>query len=77
MQVRRPVKLFKQGREQVVRIPSEFELPGQDAIIHRDGDKLVIEAAPPRSLLAVLAALDPIEDALPEICDTPPGAVDL
>jgi len=34
----RKVKLFKNGRNQAVRIPREFELPGEDAIMRRDGD---------------------------------------
>ena len=73
----RHVKLFKNGRNQAVRIPREFELPGEDAIMRRDGDKLVIEAVPPRSLLAILAELSPIEESFPEIEDRPPGPVDL
>ena len=73
----RHVKLFKNGRNQAVRIPREFELPGEDAIMRRDGDKLVIEAVPPRSLLAILAELAPIEESFPEIEDRPPGPVDL
>ena len=39
----RPVKLFRNGRIQAVRIPVEFELPGDEAIMHRDCDRLVIE----------------------------------
>jgi antitoxin VapB len=77
MSVSRNVKLFKNGRNQAVRIPREFELPGEDAIMRREGDKLVIEAAPPRSLLAVLATLTSIEEDFPEIDDQPPEAVDL
>ena len=42
----RHVKLFKNGRNQAVRIPREFELPGEDAIIRKEGDKLIIEPAP-------------------------------
>jgi len=38
------VKLFRNGRNQAVRIPVEFELPGNEAIMHRDGGRLVIEA---------------------------------
>jgi antitoxin VapB len=53
----RHVKLFKNGRNQAVRIPREFELPGEDALIRQDGQRLIIEPAPPKSLLAVLAAL--------------------
>ena len=45
MPLRRHVKLFRNGRNQAVRIPVEFELPGDKAIIHRDGDRLVIEPA--------------------------------
>lgn len=43
----RHVKLFKNGRNQAVRIPREFELPGEDAIMRKEGEKLIIEVAPP------------------------------
>jgi antitoxin VapB len=71
------VKLFKNGRNQAVRIPREFELPGEDAIIRREGDRLIIEAAPPRSLLALLAELSPITETFADIADPPPDAVDI
>jgi antitoxin VapB len=77
MNAYRQVKLFKNGRNQAVRIPREFELPGEDAIMRRDGDKLIIEPAPPKSLLAVLASLTPIDENFPEIDDAPPGPVGL
>lgn len=77
MTVHRHVKLFRNGRNQAVRIPREFELPGEDAIMRREGDRLVIEPAPPRSLLAVLAALAPLDETFPEIDDRPPGPVEL
>jgi antitoxin VapB len=77
MNASRHVKLFKNGRNQAVRIPREFELPGEDAIIRRDGDKLIIESAPAGSLLALLAELRPIDDAFPQVEDLPPGPVDL
>jgi len=73
----RYVKLFKNGRNQAVRIPKEFELPGDDAIMRKDGDKLIIEAAPPRSLLALLATLEPIGEELPSMPDETPDEVDL
>jgi antitoxin VapB len=41
----RHVKLFKKGRNQAVRIPREFELPGEEAIIRKDGQRLIIEPA--------------------------------
>ena len=63
----RHVKLFKNGRNQAVRIPREFELPGQDAIMRKDGARLIIEPAPPHSLLAVLATLGPLDEDFPAI----------
>ena len=75
--VERHVKLFKNGRNQAVRIPREFELPGEDAIIRKDGQRLIIEPAPPRSLLAVLAALATLNEEFPSIEDSPPEPVDL
>jgi len=39
----RHVRLFRNGANQAVRIPKEFELPGKEAIIHREGNKLIIE----------------------------------
>jgi antitoxin VapB len=73
----RHVKLFKNGRNQAVRIPREFELPGEDAIIRKDGQRLIIEPAPPRSLLAILATLPTLDEEFPPIEDRPADPVDL
>jgi antitoxin VapB len=73
----RHVKVFKNGRNQAVRIPREFELPGEDAVIRKDGDRLIIEPAPPKSLLAVLATLKKLDEDFPAIPDSPPDRVDL
>ena len=73
----RRVKIFKNGRNQAVRIPREFELPGEDAIIRREGKRLIIEPAPPKSLLGVLATLRPLEVNFPAIADSFPGPVDI
>jgi len=73
----RHVKLFKNGRNQAVRIPREFELPGEDAIIRKEGQRLIIEAAPPRSLLAVLARLQPLDEDFPTIEDPAATPVDI
>ena len=61
----RHVKLFTNGRNQAVRIPRELELPGENAIMRKEGDRLIIEPVPPRSLLALLATLEPIEEDFP------------
>ena len=72
----RHVRLFRNGRNQAVRIPREFELPGDDAIMRKEGGRLVIEPVPPRSLLALLATLKPIDEDFPPIEDRPPAPVD-
>jgi antitoxin VapB len=77
MNAERHVKLFRNGRNQAVRIPREFELPGEDAIIRKEGQKLIIEACPPKSLLAVLASLSPLNEDFPPIADAIPRPVDL
>jgi antitoxin VapB len=69
---RRHVKLFRNGRNQAVRIPVEFELPGDEAIMHRDGDRLVIEPLRKRGLVALLKSMKPIEESFPEIDDPVP-----
>jgi antitoxin VapB len=68
----RHVKLFRNGRNQAVRIPVEFELPGSEAVMHRDGDRLVIEPVRKRGLLALLKTMQPIKD-FPEIDDPVPA----
>jgi antitoxin VapB len=70
----RHVKLFRNGRNQAVRIPVEFELPGDEAIMHRDGDRLVIEPVRKRGVLALLATMKPLGEEFPEIEDRPPAA---
>jgi len=72
----RHVKLFRNGRNQAVRIPREFELPGEAAVIRKEGERLIIEAAPSKSLLALLAILEPIEEDFPPIVDAVPNPVD-
>ena len=70
----RRVGLFTSGRNQMVRIPRGFELPGESAIIRKEGDRLIVEPAPRRSLLTELSPLD--EEFLP-IRDAPAESLDL
>jgi antitoxin VapB len=73
MSEQRHVRLFRNGRNQAVRIPVEFELPGDEAIMHRDGDRLVIEPVRKRGLIALLNTMKPLEEGLPEIDDPVPA----
>ena len=73
MPEQRHVRLFRNGRNQAVRIPVEFELPGNEAIMHRDGDRLVIEPMRKRGLVALLKTMKPFEEKFPEIDDPVPA----
>ena len=73
----RDVKLFRNNRSQAVRIPAEFELPGDRVRIHRDGDRLIIEpVSRPTDIIELLAEWrkeEPhgAEDQFPDIDDMP------
>ena len=73
----RRVKVFRNGRNQAIRIPKEYELPGDEAIMRKEGARLVIEPVRSGSLLAVLARLKPLDENFPAIEEKPPGRVDL
>ena len=63
----RNVRLFRNGRNQALRIPREFEIDGDEAILHKEGDRLIIEPVRRGRLLAVLATLEPLEDTFPDV----------
>jgi antitoxin VapB len=73
----RRVKLFKNGRNQAVRIPREFELPGEDAIMRKEGQSLILEPAAPKSLAALLATLSPIDDDFAPIAELALNDIDV
>lgn len=65
----RTARLFRNNKSQAVRIPADFELPGDLVLIHKEGNRLVIEPAPRRHLLDVLASLRPLApgDQFPDV----------
>lgn len=71
----RTVRLFKNGRNQAVRIPRDLELPGDEALIYRDGTKLILEATARPSLTQLLATWEPLAIDWPEIDDPQPESV--
>ncbi len=68
----REAKLFRNNRSQAVRIPADFEMPGDRVLIRREGERLILEPVRRKGLLEVLAALRPLgpEDQFPDIDDT-------
>jgi len=70
MQTERHVRLFRNGRNQALRIPREFELEGNEAIIRKDGNRLIVEPVGPKNrLIELLKSLKPIEEPIPRIDD--------
>jgi len=67
MLAERHVRLFRNGRNQAVRIPREFELDAQEVIMRREDDRLVIEPVRGKRLLATLAALPVLEEDFPDV----------
>lgn len=63
----RHVRFFRNGRNQAVRIPKEFEFDADEAIIRQEDDCLVIEPVKAKGLLATLATLSDIEEEFPDI----------
>ncbi|WP_028312148.1 MULTISPECIES: antitoxin [Derxia] len=74
----RTVSIFRNGRNQAIRIPREFELSGTQALMRREGSKLIIEPLQTGNrLLAFLDAAEPLDESLPEIEDTPAADEDV
>ena len=69
MQSERHVRLFRNGRNQALRIPREFEMEGNEATIRKDGNRLIIEPIPKKSLLELLAGWEPLDEDFPKIDD--------
>jgi antitoxin VapB len=73
----RRVRLFRNNRNQAIRIPVEFELPGNEAVISRDGDRLVIEPVRHKGLASLLDSWEPLDEVIPENADQPPAPEDI
>ena len=66
----RRARLFRNGRNQAVRIPREFEIAADSVTIYREENRLVIEPVErSRSLAEVLAGLVPLDENLGPIED--------
>ncbi|WP_336489776.1 antitoxin [Methylobacterium nigriterrae] len=71
----RRVSLFRNGRNQAIRIPRQFEFPGDAVLIRKEGDCLIVRPAPRQAIGAALKGvrpldpadwMDPVEDRLPD-----------
>ena len=64
--VAREARLFRNNRSQAVRIPADWEMPGDRVVIRRDGERLILEPQRTRGLLGLLSSWEPLDEALPE-----------
>lgn len=77
----RKARPFRNGRNQAVRIPREWELPGEKILMYLEGNRLVLEPLAKRphlkDVLRDLESLDedfPLpEDPIPETDELFPG----
>ena len=69
MQIEQRVRLFRNGHSQTVRIPPEFELQGTEALMRREGNRLIIEPVVTGGLTDLLASWEPLDDDFPETED--------
>lgn len=72
MQTERIARLFRNGRNQAIRIPRDLELPGSEVLLRKEGSRLIIEPVPRRTLLEVLATWGPLDEEFPDVDDLEP-----
>jgi len=75
-QAERYVRLFRNGRNQALRIPREFELEGNEAILRKEGNRLIVEPIRKGQLLTLLATLSPIDEPFPDVDEDLPSLND-
>ncbi|MGV2106658.1 antitoxin [Agrobacterium vitis] len=67
----RHVRVFKNGRNRAVRIPVEFEFAGDEVIMRKEGDRIIIEpvsnARKKENLIAFLRRQGKIEEDFPDV----------
>ena len=67
MVIQYQVRLLHNGRNQTLNIPHAFEMPSNDVVIRKEGEKLIIEPFKKKSLLELLATLSDLDEDFPDI----------
>ena len=73
----RHVRLFRNGRNQALRIPREYELEGNEAIVRKEGDRLIVEPVRKGRLLSLLDTMKPLDIPFPDVDEDLPPADDV
>ena len=72
----RHASLFRNGRNQAVRIPREYEMEGTEVLMHKEGDRLILTPIRKNRLLDLLATWEPLDEGLPDVEESPPQTRD-
>ena len=72
----RHASLFRNGRNQAVRIPREFEMEGTEVLMRKEGERLILTPIRKNRLLDLLASWEPLDEGLPDMEDSPPQTRD-
>lgn len=64
------VRLFRNGRNQALRIPRDLEMDADEAILSKEGERLIIEPIKSRTDLAtLLAGWEALDEPVLEVDD--------
>lgn len=67
MRLERHVRLVRNGHGQVLHIPRDLELAADEALVRKDGERLIIEPAKRQPDLAtLLAGWEPLDEPIPD-----------
>lgn len=67
---RQHAHLLNDGQSQIIKILQEFEMGCDEAIIRREGKRLILEPVKKKGLLSVSENLKPLDGGLPNVAIT-------
>lgn len=67
MENQRQVHLSRNGNQQMLSIPNEFQLPTDEVLLRKYKQCLIIEPVSKPSLLTVLATLPQLDEEFPDV----------
>lgn len=70
-------RLFRNGANQALRIPREFEFDTEEVTLRREGRRLIVEPVASETLAQVLDSFEPLDFGIDPVEDTPPTAEDI
>lgn len=71
----RRVRLFRNGANRALRIPRDMEFEGDEALVRKEGDTLIVTPVRKGRLLELLDSWEPLEGPFPDV-DSDLGALD-